>query len=38
LPFEVGRALSATRDWPNWVEGNEFRAARDASASAREGG
>jgi len=38
LLFEVGRALSATRDWPNWVEGNEFRAARDASASAREGG
>jgi len=38
LLFEVGRALAATRDWPNWVEGNEFRAARDASASAREGG
>ena len=22
-------------EWPNWYEGNEFRAARDASAASR---
>ncbi len=38
LLFGVGRALAGTRDWPNWAEGNEFRATRDASASVREGG
>jgi Zn-dependent M28 family amino/carboxypeptidase len=38
LLFEVGRALAGTRDWPNWAEGNEFRATRDESAAAREGG
>jgi Zn-dependent M28 family amino/carboxypeptidase len=37
LLFSVGRALAGTRDWPNWAEGNEFRATRDASAAAREG-
>jgi Zn-dependent M28 family amino/carboxypeptidase len=38
LLFSVGRALAGTRDWPNWAEGNEFRATRDASAAARGGG
>jgi len=37
LLFAVGRALAGTRDWPNWAEGNEFRATRDASAAARDG-
>jgi len=36
LLFEVGRDLADTRDWPNWAEGNEFRAARDESAAARQ--
>lgn len=35
LLFGVGHELSETAEWPNWVEGNEFRAARDASAAAR---
>ena len=30
LLFEVGLALADSDDWPNWAEGNEFRAARDA--------
>ncbi len=37
LLFTVGRALAGTREWPNWADGNEFRATRDASAAAREG-
>ncbi|BAV63626.1 M28 family peptidase [Sphingobium cloacae] len=31
LYFDVGRALADTTDWPNWVEGDEFRAIRDKS-------
>lgn len=31
LYYAVGRMLAMTSDWPNWVEGDEFRAARDAS-------
>jgi Zn-dependent M28 family amino/carboxypeptidase len=27
---EVGAALANSDDWPNWYEGNEFRALRDA--------
>ncbi len=29
--YAVGRMLAMTTDWPNWVEGDEFRAARDKS-------
>ena len=29
LYYDVGRALADTSDWPNWVEGDEFRAIRD---------
>ena len=29
LYYDVGRALAETTDWPNWVEGDEFRAIRD---------
>lgn len=36
LYFEIGKALSLQSQWPNWYAGNEFRAARDASAAARE--
>ncbi|MEJ2603661.1 MAG: M28 family metallopeptidase [Gammaproteobacteria bacterium] len=35
LLFDVGYELAETTAWPNWVEGNEFRAARDRSADAR---
>jgi len=33
--YGVGRQLAGSRDWPNWYEGNPFRAARDASADQR---
>ncbi len=29
--YGVGRELAASEAWPNWYEGNAFRAARDAS-------
>ena len=29
--YSVARALATTDEWPNWVEGDEFRAIRDAS-------
>ena len=34
LYYRVGRMLADSGDWPNWNEGDEFRAARDKS---REG-
>lgn len=33
--YYVGRQLAGSRDWPNWYEGNAFRAARDVSADQR---
>ncbi|MEN3159799.1 M28 family metallopeptidase [Alkalimonas sp. NCh-2] len=35
LYFRVGNELANSRQWPNWYQGNEFRAIRDASADAR---
>jgi len=29
--FEVGSRVADSSDWPNWRDGNEFRAIRDAS-------
>ncbi|QHD66343.1 M28 family peptidase [Sphingobium yanoikuyae] len=29
LYYDVGRALANTTEWPNWVDGDEFRAIRD---------
>ena len=31
LFYAIGERLSRESSWPNWYEGNEFRAARDAS-------
>lgn len=31
LYYRVGRMLAMTDTWPNWVEGDEFRAIRDKS-------
>ncbi len=31
LYYRVGRSLAMSRSWPNWVEGDEFRAIRDQS-------
>lgn len=36
LYYWVGNELANSEDWPNWYEGNEFRAIRDASAGARQ--
>ncbi|MEX2151115.1 MAG: M28 family metallopeptidase [Steroidobacteraceae bacterium] len=35
LLFEVGARVANSETWPEWHEGNEFRAARDQSAAAR---
>ncbi len=35
LYYWIGDELANSSDWPNWYEGNEFRAIRDASAGAR---
>ncbi len=35
LYYRVGRALAMTDAWPNWVEGDEFRAIRDKSRAGR---
>lgn len=32
--FAIGRRLADGSEWPNWREGNEFRAQRDASRKA----
>ncbi|AQQ67365.1 peptidase M28 [Microbulbifer agarilyticus] len=36
LGLDLGLELANSRDWPNWYEGNEFRAARDASSETRK--
>ena len=35
LLFEVGAKVANSGKWPDWYEGNEFRAVRDASAKSR---
>ena len=32
--YEVGATMAYSDDWPNWYEGNEFRALRDALRNA----
>ncbi|MCK7597484.1 M28 family metallopeptidase [Microbulbifer sp. CAU 1566] len=36
LGLDLGLALANSRDWPNWYQGNEFRAIRDKSADTRK--
>ncbi|MEO1038836.1 MAG: M28 family metallopeptidase [Pseudomonadota bacterium] len=36
LMHDVVRRLADSEDWPNWYEGNEFRALRDAMMAERE--
>ncbi len=36
LYYDVGRALANTTEWPNWKEGDEFRAIRDKSRAAAQ--
>ncbi|MGQ0801328.1 MAG: M28 family metallopeptidase [Pseudomarimonas sp.] len=33
--YQLGNELANGEQWPNWYEGNAFKAARDASAAAR---
>jgi Zn-dependent M28 family amino/carboxypeptidase len=33
--YQIGRALAQTTAWPNWNEGDEFRAIRDKSRAER---
>ncbi|MEX1267099.1 MAG: M20/M25/M40 family metallo-hydrolase, partial [Woeseia sp.] len=35
LLYRTGRALANTTDWPEWYEGNPFRAIREQSAAER---
>ena len=35
LLHAVGKRLANSREWPNWSEDSEFRAARDRTAAAR---
>jgi len=35
LCFAVGHRLSHENSWPNWFDGNEFKAIRDSSAADR---
>ena len=35
--YRLGRMLAMTDAWPNWVEGDEFRATRDASCAPQGG-
>jgi Zn-dependent M28 family amino/carboxypeptidase len=35
LLYVVGAKVAKQKTWPQWYEGNEFRAARDASAASR---
>ncbi|MDZ4811349.1 MAG: M28 family peptidase, partial [Pseudomonadota bacterium] len=34
--FEIGRKLASGSSWPEWKEGSEFKATRDASKSDRK--
>lgn len=36
LFLTIGMRLANSSDWPQWFEGNEFRAAREASLAAQE--
>ncbi len=38
LYFHLARDLASTRDWPEWNEGDEFRAVRQASCAASDEG
>ena len=37
LFYRIGRMLAMSGSWPNWLEGDEFRAIRDESCAAGEG-
>lgn len=38
LFYRIGRMLANSNSWPNWVEGDEFKATRDESCAASDSG
>ena len=38
LYYRLGRMMAMSTSWPNWVEGDEFRAVRDESCAATNEG
>jgi len=38
LYYLIGRMLADSSSWPNWLPGDEFRAIRDESCAAADGG
>ena len=38
LYYRLGRMMAASTSWPNWNDGDEFRAVRDESCKASEKG
>ena len=38
LVYRLGRMLAESRSWPNWNDGDEFRATRDADCTASSAG
>ncbi|MFV0645384.1 MAG: M28 family metallopeptidase [Sphingomonadaceae bacterium] len=38
LYYQLGRMMAMSDSWPNWVDGDEFRAARDESCAASDKG
>jgi Zn-dependent M28 family amino/carboxypeptidase len=38
LMYRLGRMMAMSSSWPNWVEGDEFRAIRDESCAASASG
>ena len=38
LFYRIGQMLGQSTSWPNWVDGDEFKAARDETCAASESG
>src|SRR3546814_20584709 len=38
LYYRLGRMLADSKSWPNWNDGDEFRATRDADCGASKAG
>jgi Zn-dependent M28 family amino/carboxypeptidase len=36
LLYTIGREMANSRKWPQWLEGSEFKAIRDATANTRK--
>ena len=37
LMYRIGRMLAVSPSWPNWNDGDEFKATRDESCAEGEG-